>query len=285
MARRPRIKSPEQDTFQHLYNRVNGPKNWMPFLDDRARKIFFDLLANRVQVYHLNLASYSLMGNHFHLVAEVLKATQFDLPELKRRAALRWPRTQDQPKNQAQWDRFAERICDVSEFMKDLQSEITRQVNPLFKRRGPLWGGRFKNTILDPDAVLQCIHYVEYNAVAAGLVERPEQWRWSSAWARAHGQDSLLMPLTRLTRIADPKAAEEWFLSSRARYAARRVVKDELQRESWTWLQGRVVGSAQFVQGFIDSVKEPHRRPIECLFDGFSRLDRLRPPPAEPRAA
>lgn len=44
------------------------------------------------------------------------------------------------------------------------------------------------------DAVL----YVELNAVRAGLVQRPEQWKWGSARWRHTGQDQELIPLEEL---------------------------------------------------------------------------------------
>ena len=61
--------------------------------------------------------------------------------------------------------------------------------------RGYLWQGRFASFPMAEAHLHCCLRYVELNPVRAGLVERPEQWRWSSA--RAHlglGAD----PLTEL---------------------------------------------------------------------------------------
>ena len=38
---------------------------------------------------------------------------------------------------------------------------------------------------------LQVLRYVERNALSAGLVQRAEQWRWGSLWAREHGEEQL----------------------------------------------------------------------------------------------
>jgi putative transposase len=53
---------------------------------------------------------------------------------------------------------------------------------------GPLYQGRFKSFPVQGDAhFLTVCRYVEANAVRAGLVDRAEEWRWSSLWARRAG--------------------------------------------------------------------------------------------------
>lgn len=49
---------------------------------------------------------------------------------------------------------------------------------------GHLWQGRFASVPMDERHLYACLRYVELNPVRAGLAERPEAWRWSSA--RAH---------------------------------------------------------------------------------------------------
>lgn len=57
-------------------------------------------------------------------------------------------------------------------------------VNRREGRRGPLWQSPFSSFPIDEAHLLACARYVELDPVRAGLVARPEQWRWSSA--RAH---------------------------------------------------------------------------------------------------
>jgi putative transposase len=57
---------------------------------------------------------------------------------------------------------------------------------------GPLYQGRFKSFPVQSDEhLLTVLRFVERNAVGAGLVARAEQWRWSSLWARMHGDDAI----------------------------------------------------------------------------------------------
>jgi putative transposase len=57
---------------------------------------------------------------------------------------------------------------------------------------GHLYQGRFKSFPIEEDASMLTVgRYVERNALTAGLVERAEDWRWCSLWARAAGDAAL----------------------------------------------------------------------------------------------
>ncbi len=60
---------------------------------------------------------------------------------------------------------------------------------------GHLYQGRFKALPVQSDEhFLTVCRYVERNALRAKLVERAEQWRWSSLWRRENGdQESRLL--------------------------------------------------------------------------------------------
>ena len=69
----------------------------------------------------------------------------------------------------------------------------TRRINFREGWRGHLWQGRFSSFILDESYLLACTRYVELNPVRAGLVKKPEAWRWSSAAAHAKRKDDILV--------------------------------------------------------------------------------------------
>jgi putative transposase len=76
----------------------------------------------------------------------------------------------------------------------------TAAVNHREGWRGHLWQGRFASFPMDEAHLHACLRYVELNPVRAGLVERPEQWRWSSACAHLGLRDD---------RLTDSAAAEQ----------------------------------------------------------------------------
>jgi len=53
---------------------------------------------------------------------------------------------------------------------------------------GHLYQGRFKAFAVETDDSVRTVcRYVERNPLRANLVERAEQWRWSSLWRFLHG--------------------------------------------------------------------------------------------------
>jgi putative transposase len=73
----------------------------------------------------------------------------------------------------------------------------TRRINFREGWRGHLWQGRFPSLIMEEEYVLACTRYVELNPVRAGLVKKPEDWRWSSA-GRLLGSDFFIEKMERL---------------------------------------------------------------------------------------
>jgi len=69
----------------------------------------------------------------------------------------------------------------------------TRMINFREKCRGHLWQERFHSFPMDEHYLQACARYVELNPVRAGLVKRPEDWRWSSAGAHLKGEDDGLV--------------------------------------------------------------------------------------------
>ncbi len=79
----------------------------------------------------------------------------------------------------------------LSRAIGETHRRYTRMINFREQWRGYLWQGRFASFVLDEPWLLQAVAYVEYNPVAAGMVARPWDYRWSSVHAHLAGEDSL----------------------------------------------------------------------------------------------
>lgn len=83
----------------------------------------------------------------------------------------------------------------ISNTMKVVGSRYARYINLRYKRTGTVWEGRHYSSLIQSEKyLLICHRYIELNPVRAGMVVRPEEYRWSSYGANAWGDESLLMP-------------------------------------------------------------------------------------------
>ncbi len=94
---------------------------------------------------YCRLYAFVLMTNHFHLLA------------------------------------LGETYSGVSGLMQSVGRRYVRYVNGLYCRTGTLFEGRFKSSLVDSECyLLTCMRYIEFNPVRAGMVTKPEGYRWSS---------------------------------------------------------------------------------------------------------
>ena len=69
----------------------------------------------------------------------------------------------------------------ISTFMNTILNSYTRYFNTKYNRKGPLWEGRFKSVLVKSDEQLRHLtRYIHLNPVTAYLVDKPEEWRYSS---------------------------------------------------------------------------------------------------------
>ena len=84
----------------------------------------------------------------------------------------------------------------VSSLMQCLGGRYVRYANLSLARTGTLWEGRFKSCPVDSsNYALACMRYIELNPVRAGMVSRPEEYRWSSFHGNALGRTDPLITL------------------------------------------------------------------------------------------
>jgi putative DNA methylase len=75
----------------------------------------------------------------------------------------------------------------MSQIAHSWKSYTANECNKLLKRKGEFWQREpFDRYIRDANHYANAVLYIENNPVKAGLCERPEDWRWSSAWERRH---------------------------------------------------------------------------------------------------
>lgn len=147
----------------------------------------------------VRVVTYCLMSNHFHLLLEV--PDRETLPRLDGEGLLEVlpllydPATVEtvaqelktaRESGNTTWekeilDRYEYRRGDLSMFLKDLKQRVSMFMNKRLERTGTLWEGRFKSVLVEGgETALQAVAaYIDLNPVRAGMVSRPEDYRWS----------------------------------------------------------------------------------------------------------
>ncbi|MCG8473381.1 MAG: hypothetical protein MI742_16200 [Desulfobacterales bacterium] len=167
---------PGEEAVYHIMSRT--ALDGLPFQsvekDEMVRtiKFFSDVFA--VDVY-----GYAVMGNHFHLLVGVHPASSLSDDEVKRRYFILYGKGETFPEGRL--EHYRERFTCLSSYVKEIKQRFSCFYNRRHKRRGTLWGERFKSVMVEKGTTLaNCLAYVDLNAVRAGIVKRPEDYRWCS---------------------------------------------------------------------------------------------------------
>jgi putative transposase len=156
MARLARIVIP--GAAHHVTQR--GNRRLPVFFGDDDRRAYLALVAAALRRTGTQCLAWCLMDNHVHLI--LVPATADGL-----RATL-----------------------------AEAHRRYTRRVNAREGWRGHLFQERFASYPMDDAHLMAATRYVERNPVAAGLVARAEDWRWSSAASHVAGARRSGDPLT-----------------------------------------------------------------------------------------
>lgn len=178
--------------------------------------LFLEVLARVVKQMDWLCHAYCLMPNHYHLLLETKEPN-------------------------------------LSEGMRQLNGIYTQRFNHRHKRSGHLFQGRYKAILVEKEAhLLELCRYVVLNPVRARMVERPENWAFSSYQATAG-----------LTSGA-PFLYVDWILNQfgrkkkRAQGIYQRFVAEGINKPApWSQLVGQIyLGSEAFRRELKDILQD-----------------------------
>ena len=132
-------------------------------------------------IYFSEVLGFCIMGNHFHLVTRMQPGVIYTDEEIKKRFSLMYA---DNTKRELMTDQipyYRQKWSNLSEYIKEIKQTFSRFYNKRHKRRGFFWADRFKSVLVsEGDTLINLLAYVDLNPVRAGIVEKPEAYRWSS---------------------------------------------------------------------------------------------------------
>ena len=115
------------------------------FRNDEDRSQYLSWVNEYSRKFHLSVWAYCLMDNHVHFIVQ--------------------PREEVSLAKGVQRGPYA--VCSIFQQREEAS--------------GHLWQGRFYSCLLDEPYHMAAMRYVERNPVRAKMVNRPWQWKWSSA--------------------------------------------------------------------------------------------------------
>ena len=131
-----------KDQYYHVYNRGNNFEKI--FFEDKNYHYFINKI-DKCFAEKIDLIVYCLIPNHYHLLVLV-----------KENGAL-------------------------EEAMQRISTGYTRAINKAYNRTGHLFQGRFKNKMIpNNEYLIHLSRYIHRNPLRAGLVDKLEDWKYSS---------------------------------------------------------------------------------------------------------
>jgi len=198
--RRTRIKE-STAAYYHIMSRVIDRR----YLLNTAEKERFRRLMRATEAFSgVQILTYAILDNHVHLLLHVADRIAISDREFLRRLGCLYEAQVvkgigghlrdlreggEHAAAQALKDSYTYRMYEISEFAKTLKQRFSQSYNKRHDRKGTLWEGRFKSVLVEgrmceaPEAVgagalLTVAAYIDLNAVRAGIVKDPKDYRF-----------------------------------------------------------------------------------------------------------
>ena len=140
----PRKSRKQLETnFFHVINQ--GIKKEYIFNTEFNKKEYLKILYEQKDKYNLDIISFAIMDNHFHLLI------------------------------------YVKEINDLSNYMKSVNEIYAMIYNKINDRVGPVFRDRFKSEPINNEKYLfQCVSYIHRNPVKAGIASKIGEYRFAS---------------------------------------------------------------------------------------------------------
>jgi len=276
-------------------------------IGDVEKEYLLKLIKRLSGVYFAEILGFCLMGNHWHLVARMHLGGEYSDEEIGRRFEKYYENEKKKILMANQIPTFREKWSSLSEFIKEIKQGFSRFYNKRHKRKGFFWNDRFKSVLVENgETLINLLAYVELNPIRAGIVERPEDYRWSSLGyhlqtGNLDGFLSLDFGLqgaknkskVKLLKLYRQFVYEKGSLSSvKGKSISEQVIKKEAEKgfeigkverfrlRSRYFTDSGIIGSKEFVRRFGEMLKDVNdfreKRPLSVVgLSGVYSLKRL----------
>ena len=163
-------------------------------LEAFEKDFLLNLIKRMFGLFFTEVYGFALMGNHFHLLVKMIPEDRFTDEEVKKRL-VHYYGEKKAPADDGQLPMIRQKLASLSEFVREIKVNFARFYNKRHGRRGYFWGDRFKSAIVERgETLINCLAYIDLNPVRAGIVDKPEDYRWNSLGyhLQANNEDGFL---------------------------------------------------------------------------------------------
>ncbi len=195
-----------------MYHCMSRTVNGERLFDDPAKEVLRRQLWQLADFCGVQVVTYAILSNHFHVLVRVPKKIPIPDAELLRRYRVlhahrnfgharwevieRWLAT-NAKEGEAWRQRMFKLMGDVSAFMKLFKQRYSIWFNNSRGRFGTLWAERFKSVLVEenPGIVRTVAAYIDLNCVRAGIEADPKDYRFCGYSEAVAGNDLMRIGL------------------------------------------------------------------------------------------
>lgn len=205
--RRETVLSPFREEKSAIYHCVSRVVDRDFKFGEVEREVFVQMMRRYEKFCGVQVLSYCVMSNHFHILVKVPPECEREIDEAEivarmksvyskgfvadvERKLKRHKKNHATKASRLEQEKFTNRMGDLSEFMKMLKWRFSCWFNKKHGRVGTLWESRFKSVLVEEGVAARTMAaYIDLNPVRAGMVSDSKEYRWCSyAEALAGGQ-------------------------------------------------------------------------------------------------
>ena len=300
----------EHTGYYHVILKATGPQ--MLFKEDTDKRAFLGWLECTSRFSGVDVLSYALLDNHFHLLVRVPERESVPTDEFRLRVEAlygdkraerlftRWERWEADGRGEdvsLERDRLLRRMYDLGQFVKTLKEGYQLYYRKAHNWEGTLWRGRYKSIVFEEEykALRDLALYIAMNPVRAGIVKKGTDSPWTSFGQSnrngSFGRQCHMVLLRGLTRLAGAEGTDSIARGfgdamAEAEAVSREAVRAKIaKRESLSlsemlvcrvhaFSNGRMLGSWKA----LESVPMPGKRitPVSLCGENLCTATRLR---------
>jgi REP element-mobilizing transposase RayT len=174
---------------------------------EHRRGWLIDRIKFATSIFDIDVCSYAIMSNHFHIVLRVGDTSEwptnrvlatwqslYSLPVLCDRFLKGEINTEAELRRVKEYvAEYRSRLMSVSWYMKSINEYIARMANDEDKCTGHFWESRFKcQALLDERALLTCMAYVDLNPIRAAMAKDLQGSEFTSIKERIENKNTWL---------------------------------------------------------------------------------------------